>query len=140
MTDDRKSLTSNTDNKGRLQVFSALKDGRADSERRPLRTQNEKKTTWIGKKTKGLSNPVEFSKATSTNILCSGADGSSAIIVLPAAQAKRLANGSTGDSVESNETIPSIQTVASFDEYMPESTANKWSFGRMMEYVTTGCC
>jgi len=130
--------TASTHRVGRndSKTFRHRNAGKTEIGKAPFSGQDVEKSRW----SKTLQKPFELNKTCSTNIFCTGANGSSAIVVLPAAQAKILAEESMGTSWSaSDETIPSIQTVGSFDLEDPWES-NKWTYGRMMEYINTGCC
>jgi hypothetical protein len=112
--------------------------------RMPSSCSSAKKTS----QTDNLSNPVHLDRIHSTNFLLKNDSGSSAIVVLPAAEANwlsrnhtmRTASSSTITSFSSSQ-IPAITTVASFDEDMISITQeNTWSFGKILERFTRGLC
>ncbi len=112
--------------------------------RMPSSCSSAKKTT----KTDNLSNPVHLDRMHSTNFLLKNESGSTAIVVLPAAEANwlsrnhtmRTACSSTMTSFSSSQ-IPAITTVASFDEEMTSiNQENTWSFGKLLERFTRGLC
>jgi len=97
-----------------------------------------------------LSRPVPLDRIHSTNFLCKNENGSSAIIVLPAAEANRLSRNDTIRTAScssiatiSSSEIPAIQTVVSFDEEMisiNKQESSTWSLTKLLERFTTGIC